>query len=82
MKVKVLVTGVFREITSANGKRHIFSEIWVSLPNMPYPVQIDHYGPIDLSPAEYEVPVLFNVRDRRLSIQFNFAQAVQIKGAA
>lgn len=81
MKVKVLVTGVFREITSANGKKHIFSEIWVHLPNMPYPVQIDHYGHIDLPPAEYDVPVLFNVRDRRLSIQFNFAQSVQIKGA-
>lgn len=81
MKVRVLVTGVFREITSANGKKHIFSEIWVSLPNMPYPVQLDHYGSIDLAPAEYDVPVLFNVRDRRLNIQFNFAQSVQIKGA-
>lgn len=81
MKVRILVTGVFREITSANGKKHVFSEIWVSLPNMPYPVQLDHYGSIDLAPAEYDVPVLFHVRDRRLNIQFNFAQSVQIKGA-
>ena len=65
MKVKVfLVTGVFREITSGNGKKHIFSEIWVHLPNMPYPVQMIITAILTFRLAEYDVPVLFNVPGR------------------
>lgn len=80
MKLRVVVTGVARTITS-KGKDHTFSEVWAYLPNMPFPVQVDVYGSIDLAAGEYDVPVLFEARDRRLSAGFNFRQASVYKGA-
>lgn len=80
MKIRILVTGLFREIDS-KGKKHIFSECWVSLPGLPYPVQVDHYGAIDLAPGDYDVPMLFQVQDRRVSVRFNFKQASPVKAA-
>lgn len=78
MKIRILVSGLVREFNS-KGKNHTFSECWVSLPGLPYPVQVDHYGVIDLAPGDYDVPMLFQVRDRRISVGFNFKQAVQVK---
>lgn len=80
MKVRVLITGLFREFDS-KGKKHTFSEIWVSLPGLPHPVQLDHYGVIDLAPGDYDVPMLFEVRDRRAMPRYNFHQAVPVKAA-
>lgn len=80
MKVRILVSGLVREFES-KGKKHIFSECWVSLPGMPYPVQVDYYGVIDLAPGDYHVPMLFEVRDRRISVSFNFKQAIPAKVA-
>lgn len=80
MKVRILVSGVAREIES-KGKKHTFSECWVSLPGLPYPVQVDHYGVIDLAPGDYDVPMLFQVRDRRIALSFNFKQASPVKVA-
>lgn len=80
MKVRILVSGIARDIES-KGKKHTFSECWVSLPGLPYPVQVDHYGVIDLAPGDYDVPMLFQVRDRRISVGFNFRQAAPVKVA-
>lgn len=82
MKVKVLVTGLHRDITASNGKKHRFSEAWVYLPNTPFPVQVDHYGDIDCDPGDYEVPVLIDVRDRRMSVRLDFGKAVPVKQGA
>lgn len=80
IKFRVLVTGASRDIQS-KGKTHTFSEVWVSFPGLPYPTQVDHYGIIDLAPGEYEVPVLFRVRDGRINTGFNFKSAQLVKGA-
>jgi len=82
MKVKVLVSGRFRDITSSNGKNHRFSEVWVYLPNAPFPVQVDHYGDIKADPGDYEVPLLVDVRDRRMSVRLDFTKAVPVKQGA
>lgn len=79
MKVKVLVTGSRREITSANGRKHIFSDIWVSFPGLPYPAQVDHYGAVELPAGEYDVPLNFEVRDRRPGLRFDFSSATAVK---
>lgn len=80
MNIRILVSGLVREIES-KGKKHFFSECWVSLPGLPYPVQVDHYGVIDLAPGDYDVPLLFEVHDRRVSVRFNFKQAVPVKAS-
>lgn len=79
MKVKVLVTGSRREIVSANGRKHIFSDIWLSLPGLPYPAQVDFYGAIDLPAGEYDVPLNFEVRERRPGIRLDFSSATPCK---
>lgn len=79
MKVKVLVTGLYRDITATNGKKHRFSEAWVYLPNAPFPVQVDHYGDINVDPGDYEVPLLIDVRDRRMGVRLDFGKATLIK---
>lgn len=82
MKLKVLVTGLYRDITASNGKNHRFSEAWVYLPNAPFPVQVDHYGGINVDPGDYEVPLLIDVRDRRMGVRLDFSKAVPVKQGA
>lgn len=79
MKVKVLFAGIVREVVSSNGKTHYFSEVWVTLPDQPYPVQVDHYGELTISSGEYMVPLNLRTRDGRLSVQLDFRRAEQVK---
>ena len=78
MKVRILVSGIARDIES-KGKKHTFSECWVSLPGLPYPVRWIITVLILAPRAIMTYPCCFKVRDRRILFSFNFRQAVPVK---
>lgn len=76
--VKVLVTDEVREFVSKAGKPVAFTSVYVFLPSRPFPERIEVYGRLALVAGEYQVPIVFEVRDNRLNLNLNFASAKAI----
>lgn len=79
MKIRVHVPGSNRVVES-KGRTHVFSDVWAYLPNTPFPQLVNHYGHTGVEPGDYLVPLVFQVREQRLSVQFNFKNSEPYKG--
>lgn len=80
LSVRVAYLGVQRQITSKkDGSLHVFSELWVTVPGVPFPQKIDHYGPVGFAAGDYQVPVHLSVRNDRLELQLVVENARPLK---
>lgn len=77
--LKVHVSGSPKTLTSKAGKSFTITNGYVFLPDQPYPSEIGLMNvPAGFPQGLYEIGVLFNVYQGRLSLEFDYSTAKKV----